>query len=181
MGGESKAGGCTSLILSLNGFPGSCGLCITLPFLVLFFWGGREIVSNFLIVKKPGVPMVAIWFWPTPVPPALVWSWGHKVVHIFEAKSQSSCDLAHSFSSSCNSTWFPKQCKQKSSSAGLIDLARQDVLTTSPSPAVVQLSTMGNSCPPLSDSLFSTGRRRGKVLSQSLWVMVSGGRLPQFH
>lgn len=38
---RARLWGCTRLILSLDGFPGSCGLCITLPFLV-FFWGGRD-------------------------------------------------------------------------------------------------------------------------------------------
>lgn len=43
VGGESKAVGMHKSYPFLNGFPGSCGLCITLPFLVLF-GGGREIV-----------------------------------------------------------------------------------------------------------------------------------------
>lgn len=40
----SKAVGMHKSYPFLNGFPGSCGLCITLPFLVLFWGGGREIV-----------------------------------------------------------------------------------------------------------------------------------------
>lgn len=39
VGDGSKAVGMHKSYPFLNGFPGSCGLCITLPFLVLF-WGG---------------------------------------------------------------------------------------------------------------------------------------------
>lgn len=89
VGGESKAGGMHMSYPFFGWLSWKLWSMHNIAFSFFFFFP-FWVMQNFPIVKKPGVPMIAIWFWPMPVPPALVWSWGHKVVHEFEVKSQSS-------------------------------------------------------------------------------------------
>lgn len=137
---------------------------------------GTSNLPTVCITRDAMCKMVNQWIVP-------IWCWGHKVPHESETKIRAPCDLVYTITSSCNSTWLQKQCKQSSSHAWHWQASRSNC------PSPLQL----HSCPLwrilihswiIAHSLTAGEDRnfsRVVDLRSPPASFCGWGRLPQFH